>query len=507
MNCDNSIKSRRIAANTVILFTRMFIVMLVNLYAVRIVLDRLGIEDYGIYNAIAGVVTFTSFISGVMELSIQRFYSIAIGERDKKKQNEIFTLSMVIILSTSVITFLIMETVGLWMLHTQLTIPETRVYAAEWCFHTSLISFSLTMLQIPFSSAIFAHEKMNVYAFISTTDCILKLAAALSIGIMTTDNLVFYSLTVMVTGFIVFMCYAIYGTIKFPECKITKTRNTPLLKDLLSFSGWTLLGSVAKVGTFQGNTIMLNIFFGPSANAAFAIAMQISNAFNALCNSMVLAMRPAMIQAYAEKNPVYLNKLFDLSNKFILYILLAVAFPIIYETDNILELWLPNVTKEMIIFTRLIIIYIICLALNNPITIIMQALGKVKQYFVPVEAASLLCLPITAIFFKFGLPAQWAFISMISTCVISHIIRLLCLKHYYKPFSFPKYVRSLILPAVLITISSTCITILAIQNTTGLMYHIMGCVIVPIFILLQVFFLGLSEKERTMIINFIRKRI
>lgn len=296
MNDGNSKKSQRIAANTLILFVRMFVVMLVNFYTVRIVLDRLGIEDYGIFNAIAGVVTFTSFISGVMELSIQRFYSIAIGEKDGKKQNEIFNLSMAIIIAASAMTFLIMETAGLWMLNTQLTIPEARFEAAEWCFHTSLVTFFLTLLQIPFSAAVFAHEKMNVYAVISTSDCLLKLFAALSIGLLAIDNLIFYSIILMIIGFIVFGLYAVYGIVKFPECRIRKTHNNQLLKDLLSFSGWTLLGSIAKVGTFQGNTIMLNIFFGPVVNAAFAISMQISNAFNALCSSMVFALRPAMIQ-------------------------------------------------------------------------------------------------------------------------------------------------------------------------------------------------------------------
>lgn len=506
MSSDNSIKSRRIAANTAILFVRMFVVMLVNLYTVRIVLDRLGIEDYGIFNAIAGVVTLTSFINGVMELSVQRFYSVAIGKRDNRRLNEIFTLGMITIVVAAAIMFIIMETAGLWMLHTQLCIPESRAEAAEWCFHASLATFFLTMLQIPFSSAIFAHEKMNVYAFISTADCLLKLASAMLICVVAADNLIFYSLALACTGLVVLVCYAAYGTAVFPECRLRKTRNMPLLKELLSFSGWTLLGSVAKVGTFQGNTIMLNIFFGPAANAAFAVAIQINNAFNALCNSMVLALRPAMIQAYAEKNFTYLNRLFDISNKFIFYVLMIIACPIIYETDNILKLWLHDATEGMTVFTRLIIIYGICLAMNNPITVIMQASGYVRQYFVPVEAASLLCLPLTYAFFKAGLPAMWAFVSMISTCAVSHVVRLMCLRRYYKPFSLARYVRSLVLPATLITTVAAVAAYTAVNNTSGIIYHVAGCVIVPALTLLLVLTAGLSGDERTMMLDFIRKR-
>lgn len=507
MNHNNSIKSKRIATNTIILFARMFIIMIVNLYTVRIVLDRLGIEDYGIFNAIAGIVTFTSFINGVMELSVQRFYSVAIGEQNHQRLNEIFTLSMVIILGASAIMFVVMETVGLWVFHTQFIIPIAKIEAAEWCFHASLLTFFLTLLQIPFSSAVFAHEKMNIYAFISTTDCLLKLIAALFIGLFAVDNLKFYSLALTCTGLIVLACYVTYCITRFSECRLRKTRNIALLKELLSFSGWTLFGSIAKVGTFQGNTIMLNIFFGPIVNAAFAVAIYISNAFNALCNSMLLALRPAMIQAYAEKNFMYLNKLFDISNKFILYILLVIAFPIIYETDNILSLWLQNVTDDMTVFSRLIIIYVICIALNNPITIIMQASGKVRQYFVPVEIASLLCLPFTFFFFKVGLPAIWVFVSMISTCIISHIIRLLCLRRYYSPFSLMRYVKSFILPAILIIATNAYIAEIAIHNTTGILYHVMGCAIIPALILLEIFMLGLSKNEKIQTLNFIRKYI
>lgn len=506
MRQDNNTRSQRIAANTIILFARMFIVLLINLYAVRIVLDNLGIEDYGIFNAIAGVVTFTSFINGVLELSIQRFYSVAIGENDKKKQNEIFTLSMATIIIASALIFIIMETLGMWMLHTQLTIPTGRLTAAEWCFHASLVTFVFSVLQIPFSAAVFAHEKMNVYAVVSTTDSLMKLFAALLPALLSADKLVTYCLGITLTGIAVFAMYAIYGRMKFEECKMCKTSNTMLLKELLSFSGWTLLGSLAKVGTFQGNTILLNIFFGPVANAAFAVAIQISNAFNALCNSMVLALRPAMIQAYAEKNFFYLNSLFEISNKFILYILITISFPMIYEADEILRIWLPDVTQEMALFTQCMIIYLVCLALNNPITIIIQASGRVKEYFIPVETISLLCLPLTWLFFRMGLSASWTFVSMITTCAMSHVIRLVCLRQSYAPFSIRRYIKSLILPATAIIAAATLLCIFLHNNACGIVLHIAICLVLPTSIVLMAILFGISPKERSFILNMIRKR-
>lgn len=507
MKPGNSAKSQRIAANTIILFARMFVVMLVNLYAVRIVLDYLGIEDYGIFNAIAGVVTFTSFINSVLELSIQRFYSVAIGENDDKKLNEIFTLSMAAIAVASALTLVVMETLGMWMLKTQLTIPEERFAAAEWCFHASLATFFFSVLQIPFSAAVFAHEKMNVYAVVSTADSLLKLFVGLCLALSVTDKLVFYSIGIMLSGIAVFALYAIYGRIRFSECRIKKTTNVALLKELLSFSGWTLLGSVAKVGTFQGNTVLLNIFFGPVANAAFAVAMQISNAFNALCNSMVLALRPTMIQAYAEKNLTYLDRLFEISNKFILYSLLVISFPIIYEADEILKIWLPSVTPEMTLFTQCMIVYIVCLALNNPITIIIQASGKVKEYFVPVETVSLMCLPLTWLFFHIGLPASWTFVSMIFTCALSHVIRLLCLRRNYVRFSIRRYIKSLILPAIFIVAAGTIFCLFVKNCTDGMEAHLAVCMVLPVLIVILVMLFGISSKERSFVLDMIRKRI
>lgn len=507
MTSVDNVKSRRIAINTVILFIRMFVVMLVNLYAVRVVLNRLGITDYGIFNAIAGVVTCTSFLSSVMEMSIQRFYSIAIGEKDSKKLNEIFSMSITVITLISIFTFIIIETSGIWLLCTQFNIPETRYNAALWCFHLSLITFFFSILQIPFSAAVFAHEKMNVYALISTADCMLKLVAGLTIGILAVDNLIYYSTGVALTGIGVFLSYVIYSRIKFAECRIRKSRNIPLLKDLLSFSGWTLWGSLAKVGTFQGNTILLNIFFGPITNAAFAVALQICNAFNALCNSMVLAVRPPMIQAYAANDFTSLNKLFNASNKFILYVLLIIAFPMIFEMDTILNLWLPNATPEMTVFAQLIIIYVICLAMNNPITIIMQAAGKVRQYFVPVEIASLLCLPITWLFFSLGMSANWAFMSMTGTCIVSHIVRLLCLQRHYQPFSITNYVMSLVLPAITIITLGTLTAMALRRYTHGAAIHVAGFIVLPLFVTISIYIIGLSKSERNIIVQQIKKRI
>ena len=494
----DSTKSQRIASNTIVLFIRMFVLTILNLYAVRLTLNGLGAEDYGIFNVVAGVVTTSSFISGVMELSIQRFYSYSIGEHDNKKAREIFSISILIIFLLSLIVFIAFETIGLWFLNTQLQIPELRTSAAFWCFQFSLLAFIFSIIQIPFSSAVFSHEDMSIYALISTIDCILRLLVAFLIGKMAIDNLSFYSGGLVIVAIIVFTLYSIVGITRYSECKFKKTKNKILAKSLLSFSGWTLFGSLARVGMTQGSTILLNIFFGPITNVAFAICQQVNVAFNALCNSMVLSLRPAMIKAYAEKEFVYLNQLFSVSNKFILYILLAIALPMILEMRDILLLWLGDkVTDQIVLFAQLIIIYVICLAMSNPITIIMQASGHIKEYFLPVESISLMCLPLSWLFFHFGLPSYYIFISMIGICVIAHFIRVYCLKRFYKSFSIHEYIIQLCLPAMLILFISIIISLIIHRNIdNNIVRFFINITITPLSVAFMAYYIGISKKER-----------
>jgi O-antigen/teichoic acid export membrane protein len=391
-------KSKRIASNTAVLFIRMLIITIISLYTVRVVLNGLGAEDYGIFNTVAGVVTTSSFLSSVLAISVQRFYSFSMGKNNDKDLNEIFSSSINIIILLSLGIIIVFETFGLWFVKTQLTIPYGRMEATLWIYQFSLFSFIFTILEIPFTAAIFAHEDMSIYAVISTVDCFLRLTVAFLIGKFMADNLIIYGSGLLIVSFIIFQFYAIYGLIKYEECHYKKTHNTLLYKKLLSFSGWTLFGSAASTGMQQGNIILLNIFFGPIINAAFGIALQINNAFNALSNSIILPLRPAMIKAYAEKNNDYLNQLFSVGNKFILYFLLAIGIPIFSEIVTILTWWLGNINSDIIIFSRLIIIYIIFLGIHSPITTIMQATGHVKEYHLPVESITLMCIPLTWLF-------------------------------------------------------------------------------------------------------------
>lgn len=456
--------SKRIVSNAMVLFVRMFILTIISLYAVRIVLAGLGETDYGIYNTVVGVITTSTFISSVLALSVQRFYSYSIGEGNIEKLKDIFPASMNIAMLLALTVLVIFEIVGVWLVGNQLTIPEERMSATMQAFQYALFSFVFSLLQIPFSAAIFAHEDMGIYALVSMVECFLKLGAAFLMSQSTSfDHLSYYAALLMLVSIAVMCSYMTISRKRYAECRYQKVRTNGLHKSLLSFSTWAFLGPLANVGIIQGNMILLNIFFGPLINASFGIALQINNAINSLSNCIIIAIRPALIKSYADNNIAYVTRLFYIANKLLYYGLIAIGIPLFFEMDTILHLWLNQVSETTVLFSRLIIIYMICMAMNAPITTIVQATGKVKEYHLPVESITLLCIPTTLVLFMLRYPAWSVFCSMTGICIIAHIVRLFCLRNCYASFSIRQYVISLCAPAIIITLL-TSISVYALHS-------------------------------------------
>ena len=497
---NNLIRSNVIAKNTSLLYMRMLIVMIINLYTVRLVLNALGDEDYGIFNVVAGIITMMSCVSSVLSMATQRYYSFALGENDHAKLKFIFSTSINIYLFLSITVLLFGESIGLWFINSQLVIPDYRMSAANLIYQFSIFSFIASMIQVPYSAAIIAHEDMGVFAMISTGECLLKLVIALMLLIIPMDKLVFYGGALLISNLMILIIYVIIGYKKYNECHYMRTFDGNLHKKILSFSGWTLFGSVANVGMIQVNTILVNIFFGPLVSASRAISLQVYNALTTFCNSFVMAIRPPMIKSYAEGNYLYLMKLFNIGNKFIFYCLLMICLPLFLEMETILFVWLKSTNIDTIVFSKLMIVYVIIISLHNPITIIMQATGYVKQYHVPVEIVILLSVPLTYILYKVGFPATATFIAMIVVGGISHLIRLICLSKYFKQFSFLEYMLSFLFPAFVITslIFFPVYYIHTIIESVYLRFFIVLCSSGFLTIVLS-YFIGLSKLERFLI--------
>lgn len=486
-----------IASNTLLLFIRILILTAVNLFALRFVIQGMGQSDYGIFTTIVGTVTTVSIFNGILSVSIQRFFSFAMGQNDSKRQRAIFSACINITIVLSFIIVLILETVGLWFVNTQLTIPEDRMATVHWIYQFSIVIYLCSLLQIPYAAAIFSHEHMGIYALISTIECILRLIAAYIITFAVIDRLFVYSLGLMISAIIILLLYIIIAHHKYSLYRYEKVTDTRLYKELLSFSGWTMFGSIANTGMMQGNTLLLNIFFGPIATASFGISIQIYNAFNSLCNSIVLAFRPPMIKSYAERLYDQLDKMFYASNKFLLYILMTVALPLISEMDVILNLWLGETDVETVLFARLIVVYLVCVAMHHPVTIVVHATGKIKNYHASVETFTLMCLPLTWFLFRLHMPAFFVFYSMISICGIAHVIRIICLKSVYVRFSPIQYLRQIILPAsliLLLTMSFSYYLRSLFDNPTTRTLSVL--LASPLSVLLAAYCLGINRQER-----------
>ncbi|MDY5532547.1 oligosaccharide flippase family protein [Butyricimonas virosa] len=493
-------KSTRVAKNTILLYIRMMVVMLINLYTVRLVLNALGVEDYGVYNVIAGVIIMLQSVSSVLSTATQRFYSYSIGENRPEYLKNIFSASINIYVLFSFLVIVLGETIGLWFVNTQLVIPTERMIAANYVYQFSIFSFVCTIIQVPYSAVTIAHEDMGIFAVISTLEAVLKLMFAWLLFIIPFDKLIFYGAFLFLIPVLSLILYMVIGHGKYAECHYQKKIERSLYKKMLSFSGWTLFSSLAGTGINQVNTILVNIFFGPVVNAARAIALQINSAMSSFCASFLTAIKPPMIKSYAEGDHVYLNKIFYLSNKFVYYCLLLVCLPLLFEMDTVLELWLKIVDVQTVLFSRLILIYALIMSLNNPISIIIQATGYVKEYSVFVEFFTLLSVPVTYILFKLGYPAYTTFVVMVIVAFAAHIVRLIYLKKYYNLFSYSEYIKLFILPAILITfVVFLLVGVVHFAISNALLRLCLTVLISVVSTTLLTFLIGLSKNEKGML--------
>ncbi len=499
--------NRRIAKNTIILFIRMFIVMSINLFTVRLTLQALGVEDYGIYNVVFGFVTMFACISNVLSAATQRYYSFYLGVSDVDNLKRIYSASLIIYLTFSGIILLIGETVGLWFVNTQLVIPEARMAAANYLYQFAILTFIISILVVPFSAAVIAHEHFDFFAIVSLVDCILRFLLVLTLKFLSPDKLVLYGLFLLFVQCVIFGLYYLFCRKKYLECHLVKVENKQTYKDLISFSGWTLFGSVAGMGMMQVNTILVNIFFGPIVNAARAISIQVHTAIMHLSGNFIMSVRPPMIKNYADGNFKELNYLFSLSNKIIFLLMSICCVPLFYEMPFVLKVWLGEVSQDTVVFSRLMVIYTFFLTFNNPITIIMQAMGRVKEYFVPVELITLLCAPITYILFKLGFPADTTFKAMIFCILGSHVVRVRQLKKYYPDFNLKNYLKDVVLFPVITLVSIHIIITQIIKFVENPWVELFAVVLISsCLVVILTYFIGMSRSERKSVINILRKK-
>ena len=484
----------------------MLIVMLINIFSVRYVLKGLGVVDYGVFNVVAGLVTMYTSLSSVISSATTRFHSYAIGEGNEEKVSDVFTVSVNIYAYLSLTIFLIGEVIGLWFINKQADIPADRMLAANWLFQLTIATFVVGLMTSPFSALVFAYERMHIFSLVSVVECVLKFILAYSLLWLSGDRLILYGVGLLLVRVLSFGTYVLNSRGGGCSFRYKRTVEKGLYKKMLSFSGWTLFSSSAGIGISQLVTMITNVYFGPIVNAARGISFQVSSALNSFTNNIIMALRPPMIKQYAERNYEQVNRYFNFSNKAVYYSLLVILLPIFFEMETVLKLWLDIEDVQTTTFCRLILVYVLILSLNNPISIIVQATGNIRAYSTYVEIPTLLCFPVTWLLYYMGLSPESAYYAIIGAILLSHIIRLICLKRLFPVFSYRDYIFSFVLPALIITlIISFALAVLKNNVNWGilrLLYSFISGGIV-LFILCMAF--GFNKTEKASLLNILKR--
>lgn len=415
---------KRMAKNAGMLYIRMLLTMAVTLYTSRVVLQTLGIDDFGIYSVVAGFVTMLGFLNSAMSSATQRFLSFELGKRGDKDMRGIFSMSMNIHVLIAVFVLVLGETVGLWFVKTQMTIPADRMLAAEWVFHFALLSFVFTILSVPYNALIIAHERMSVFAWVSIIDVMLKLLIVFMLSWFGMDKLILYAVLSLTVVFIIFMVYRSYCKSRFTESRFRLYWDKQLFNIMLSYTGWNLWGNIAAVMSGQGLNVLLNIFFGPSVNAARAIAMQVSSALNSFVQNVQVAINPQIIKSYAVRDMAYMHQLVCYGAKYNFFVLLILALPVLNNIELILPVWLGVVPESTSIFTKLIIINILIDSLSPSLMTAAQATGRIKLYQFVVGGLLLINVPISYIILKMGGAPYTVFYVSIGLSLLALLARI-----------------------------------------------------------------------------------
>ena len=436
--------NNKIAKNTIFMYIRMAFSMIVSLYTVRVVLKGLGIEDYGIYSAVGGIVSSLTIFTSALSSASQRFFSIEIGKGDIKGLNRVFNSMFLLYLLAGILILLIAETVGVWFLNHEMKIPLERMDAASVILQCTLISFFISIIVSPFQAIIVAKEDMKIYAYVGIYDAVVKLMIAYLLQLFNTDKLILYAILLLITSISAQLIYLTFTIRKYKEIKIKLRWDSQTIKSIIGFSGWSFVGCLAFLSNAQGLNLLLNVFFGPIVNAAYNIGNSVKNAVNQLGSNFFVAVRPSLIKEFAANNIEYVRKLFLFSTKAIFCLLFIIMFPITMETQGILSLWLGDIGDYMVTFVRLMLVWTLLLNLSDPITAIVQAANKVRSYHLKVDLFTLLSLPIAYLAFKFGAPPEWSFIISVMVLCIAHIIRLFILRHIIN-ISIREYFKNIVL--------------------------------------------------------------
>ena len=481
--------------------------MLISLYTSRVVLDALGVEDYGIYNVVGSVVVLFSFLNSALLQATQRFLNFELGKKDLNSAHNIFCMSMNAYIILAVIFTVIAETIGLWFVNSALVIPDSRLYAANWVYQLSILSFIVSLIKVPYNATIIAYEKMDFYAYLSILEVILRLVIVYLIVVCSFDRLIYYAILCTIISILIAYIYKFYCNKHFQITRYRLYWNKSTFKQLFSFSSWSLFGSVANMLASQGLIFLVNMFHGVAVNAALGIANQISSKVIQFFTNFQMAFNPQIVKKYAANETESLYNLVFSASKFSYFIMLIVSFPLILKMDVLLGLWLVDVPKYTLEFSQLILIFMMIEALSGPLWMFVQATGQIKNYQILMGIIIFLNFPLSYLVLKMGMPVYSIWLIRILVDILTVLVRCIYMS---KKYSFPvmSFLSKVIWPITLVTTLiiplPLLIDILPFPRWYGVLLTFSISILVSIIL---IYFLGMSTYEKDLINKTVKVKL
>ena len=499
MMASASENNKRIAKNTLLLYVRMLFMLVVSLYTSRVVLNTLGVTDYGVYNVVGGVVAMFGFINSSMSSATQRYITFALGRGDIPHLQTVFSTALQIHLLIAVLVALLGETVGLWFLYEKMQIPAGRMDAAFWVLQCSIVSAMVMVASVPYNADIIAHEKMSAFAYISVLEVVLKLAVVYVLLAFPCDKLVLYAFLILAVQLLVRFCYTHYCHRHFVETRYRRVWDKALFKEMTGFAGWSMFGNLAGVLFGQGLNMLLNVFFGPVVNAARAVSVQVQNAIQQFVGNFQMALNPQITKTYAKGEMQEMHKLMFRSARFSFYLLFFLSLPVLFETDFILTLWLKTVPENTVVFLRIMICTSLIYSLANPLIVANQATGKVKRYQAVCGSILLCILPISYACLKLGCPAYSVFIVHFVMEAVAQLARMIMLRPLIE-IRLRDYFKNVYMRVGLVVALSVALPFAVYESVDGAVVRFFAvCAVCALSVAAAAYSVGLSVGERAFV--------
>lgn len=501
---NSQINNKRIAKNTMMLYIRTIFVLLISLYTSRVILQVLGIEDYGIYQVIGGLVAMFSIISNSLSTAISRFITYEIGSGNKEKLKRIFATSMIIQIILSLIVLFVAEVIGLWFMHTKMQIPEGRMYAAQWVLHCTLITFCINLLSVPYNACIIAHEHMKTFAYVNVVEAMLKLLVCYLILISPIDRLIAYSVFLTLIALGIRIVYTIYCHRHFEESRTKITFYKQIFKEMFGFAGWNFFSNSASILNNQGVNMLMNMFFGVTVNAARGIAYQVEHAILQFVYNFTMAVNPQITKSYAAGDLKGMHIIVCRSAKFSYFVMLLMALPVFFEAKHILNIWLVEIPEYSVIFVQLSLILGLCDSIGNSGFTACMATGNLKNYALVITSVAILEFPLTWLFFTLGFPVVSTYYTYIIVKILVLIARMILLQRMVG-LSTTMYTNRVFVPIIktsIIAVVPLCILVSIMSSS--ILRLILSVIIGITSVTLSSLYVGMTVNERHAIVQKIQ---